>query len=346
MTFRLVRTLPEGHWRHFVDGHPQGSIFHTPEMFQVFEQASGHRPTFWAAVRGEEPLALLLPVEVTLVAGPLRHFTTRAVAYGSILHDPSLEGEHALKELLLAYAQETRGAVLFTELRNLSDMSPVQPILEACGFRHEDHLNYLIDLDQNSEEILMRMSRRTRKQIRRSLRQGTVIVEELYQIEQVSVWYGLLQQTYASAKVPLAGRTLFEAAFDILHPRGMIKYLLARVDEVPVAVSAELTYGETVYGWYSGVDRTYASLVPNELLMWHILRWGAENGYRIYDFGGAGKPDEEYGVRDFKAKFGGRLVNFGRNTLVSSPRLLPLSRYGYALWQQLQARSQPWRGHP
>ena len=38
--------------------------------------------------------------------------------------------------------------------------------------------------------------------------------------------------------------------------------------------------------------------------MWHTLDWGAEDGYSLNNFGGAGKPDEEYGVRDFKAKFG------------------------------------------
>ena len=27
---------------------------------------------------------------------------------------------------------------------------------------------------------------------------------------------------------------------------------------------------------------------------------------------GAGKPDEDYGVRDFKAKFGGELLEHGR----------------------------------
>jgi lipid II:glycine glycyltransferase (peptidoglycan interpeptide bridge formation enzyme) len=81
----------------------------------------------------------------------------------------------------------------------------------------------------------------------------------------------------------------------------------------------------------------YADEVPGELLMWHILKWGAENGYRTYDFGGAGNPDEKYGVRDFKAKFGGRLVCFGRNTFVHDPALLRLSTFGYSLLRRLHA---------
>ena len=75
--------------------------------------------------------------------------------------------------------------------------------------------------------------------------------------------------------------------------------------------------------------------MPTELLTWHVFAWSARNGYRLYDFGGAGKPDEEYGVRDFKAKFGGELVSYGRNVCVHAPVLLQASRLGYSLARRL-----------
>jgi lipid II:glycine glycyltransferase (peptidoglycan interpeptide bridge formation enzyme) len=146
--------------------------------------------------------------------------------------------------------------------------------------------------------------------------------------------YQLLERTYANADVPLADGSLFEAAFEILHPRRMIKFLLARLGDSYIAGSVELLYKDTIYGWYGGVERAFSGYVPNELLQWNIFRWGAENGYKVYDFGGAGKPDEEYGVRDFKAKFGGELVCYGRNTHVHSPRLLWLSKLGYGLMRR------------
>jgi lipid II:glycine glycyltransferase (peptidoglycan interpeptide bridge formation enzyme) len=116
----------------------------------------------------------------------------------------------------------------------------------------------------------------------------------------------------------------------------MVKFLLAWIGNDPVAGSAELVYKDTIYGWYGGVDRGYSSYVPSEMLMWHILQWGAENGYRLYDFGGAGKPDEAYGVRDFKAKFGGELVCYGRNTRVHAPTRLAMSKVGYQLYRNLK----------
>lgn len=334
---KVVQQLDESSWRTFVDSHPQGNIFHTPELFQVFARTQGHRPTLWATTNANgRVLALLLPVQITLKGGPLRRLTTRAVVYGSVLWDPGPEGQEALALLLYTYTQEVDGAPLFTELRNLSDLKAVQPILQTHGFAYEDHLNYLLNLTLPSETLFRNIGSRTRKHIRRALRQGEVVIEEANKREQVAICYDLLCRTYRTARVPLADHSLFEAAFDVLYPKGMVRFTLARVNSTPVATSVELLYKDTVYGWYGGVDRAYSSYRPNELLMWYILQWSAENNYRVYDFGGAGKPNEKYGVRDFKAKFGGTLVNYGRNTYVHNRHLLHLSTLGYRVYRGLK----------
>jgi len=200
---------------------------------------------------------------------------------------------------------------------------------------YEDHLNYLIDLQRSPEEILQSIGKRTRKQIRRGLRRAEVHIETVTRLQQVELCYKILAQTYKQAQVPLSDISLFQAAFEILYPKNMIRLILAKIGNVYVGASIELLFKDIVYGWYGGVDRAYSKYTPNELIIWDILKWGAEKGYRVYDFGGAGKPDEEYGVRDFKAKFGGELVNYGRNICVHSPRLLRLSTWGYEVYRRL-----------
>lgn len=333
---QVVRYLDEQIWRSFVDEHPQGNIFHTPEMFRVFARTEGHKPVLWAAVsRDGRPLALLLPVEVTLMGGLFHQFTTRAIAYGSILCTPDAEGKEALIFLLETYKDEAQGAFLFTELRNLSDLGDLQPILNAHDFFYEDHLNFLIDLARPVEDILQNIGKRTRKKIRKGLKDQTVKMGEVSNRTELTTWYDTLQKTYNNSQVPLADRSMFEAAFDELYPKGMARFLVAQVNGAIAACSIELPYKQTIYGWYGGSDREFSKFLPNEMLIWHILEWGAKHNYRVYDFGGAGKPDEEYGVRDFKAKFGGELVNFGRNTCVHSPTLLKISKQGYTLYRRL-----------
>jgi CelD/BcsL family acetyltransferase involved in cellulose biosynthesis len=327
----IVDSLPEEQWNSFVQHHPMGNIFHTPEMFEVYSRTQGHQPELWAATEDGRILALLVPVRITLIYGVLRYLTTRAVTYGSVLCAAGGEGQQGLSLLLQTYTQEVRRTTMFTELRNLSDLAAVQPILRERGFRYEDHLNYFIDLKRPLEAIFHSIGARTRKNIRHGLNRGQVAVEEVKEQGHVASCYDLLRQTYGAAQVPLADRSLFEAAFELLYPKGMVRFTLARVCDAPAAVSVELLYKDVVYGWYGGMDRSYGCYVPNELLMWHILKWSAEKGYRLYDFGGAGRPDEEYGVRDFKTKFGGTLVNHGLHIFVHTPWLLKISEEAYRL---------------
>ncbi len=331
----IVRQLDERLWREFVYSHPQSNIFHVPEMFQVFSRAKNHQPELWAATQGERVLALLLPVRIDLLGGLFRFLSTRAVVYGGVLCAPGGEGQEALTTLLQAYNRGVKSSVLFTELRNLSDWGDLQPVLSDNGFVYEDHLNYLIDLRRHPEAVLQGIGPRTRKKIRHALRQGRVVIEEARQREQVMTCYQLMRDTYSSARIPLADCSLFEAAFQVLYPQGMAKFLLARVGDHYAASSVELIYRDEIYGWYSGLDRTYANYIPNELLLWHVFQWGAEHGYHVYDFGGAGRPNEEYGVRDFKAKFGGSLVCYGRNISVHSHASFQLSRWAYKVYRQL-----------
>jgi len=334
---RIVHALPKEEWRRFVDLNPNGNIFHTPELFEVYTRTKGYEPTLWAAVNEVgRILVLLLPVRITLRSGLMRYLTTRAVVFGGILWEAGAEGERALTLLLRNYRLEADRPPLFTELRNLYEVhSTLSSTFREQGFVYEEHLNYLIDLDGSPDEIFARIGARTRKNIRRGLNRGEVVVEEVKNCDQIAGCYDLLKKTYRMAHVPLADYSLFETAFEVLAPKNMIRISRARVGNACIATSIELVYKDVVYGWYGGLDRDYGNFMPNELLMWNILQWGSEKGYRVYDFGGAGKPGEKYGVRDFKSKFGGQLVNFGRYTLIHSPLMFWISKIGYKVVRKL-----------
>jgi lipid II:glycine glycyltransferase (peptidoglycan interpeptide bridge formation enzyme) len=111
----------------------------------------------------------------------------------------------------------------------------------------------------------------------------------------------------------------------------MIRFTLASVDGISVAASVDLLYKDNIYGWYGGMDRNYRRYNPNEIVMWNILAWGAANNYSVYDFGGAGHPDKQSGIRDFKSKFGGEPVNFGRFVRIHSRLRLNVSKVFYSL---------------
>jgi len=333
VSLAVVNDLPEEEWHRFVTGHPAGNVFHTPEMFQVFRRAEGHRPELWAATQNGCVLALLLPVQIALKGGLFHFLTTRSVVYGSVLCAPGAEGQEALDKLLRTYRHEVKGGPLFTELRNLSDVSAIQPVLQGNGFGHEGHLNFLIDLARPTEEIWSSVDGNVRTNVRKARREG-VVVEQVTSLDQVPAAYAVLASVYERIKVPLAPLSLFEAAFEVLHPRGMIKFFKTCVEDVCVGVAFRLLYKDVIHAWYAGTITDYAKYKANDLLNWHVLEWGAQNGFKCFDFGGAGKPGQDYGPRKFKVKFNGTLVNYGRNTCVHHPLRLRFSEWGYQMYRR------------
>jgi serine/alanine adding enzyme len=338
-TLKVVADLDADCWRQFCSEHPQSSIFHTPEMFEAFSRAEGYRPSLWATVdnRSGEVLALLTPVQITLTNGPLNRVTSRDIAYGSLLSAPGERGEEAVVRLIDTYKRAAGRYSLFSELRNLSNTAGIQPALDRSGFIYEDHLNFLVDLKQPEDVLWQKMSKSARKRIRRAQRQEDLAVVEASSPKQLRDFYSLLRMTYEYARIPLADFSLFQSIFEVLRPWQMAQFFMVYYRDIPIAGTVELLFKETMYSFYGGTDRRFANLNPTELLQWRLFQWGQEHGYGLYDFGGAGKPDEEYGVRDFKAKFGGELVNYGRNVCVHAPRLLEVSKRSYSLYRRLLA---------
>jgi lipid II:glycine glycyltransferase (peptidoglycan interpeptide bridge formation enzyme) len=104
----------------------------------------------------------------------------------------------------------------------------------------------------------------------------------------------------------------------------MFVSFLATYNDLIVGVLYLLTYKEMAYVWYAGSLPGYYEKHPNDILYWEAIKWSCRNGYKIFDFGGAGSPNEEYGVREFKKQFGGELVNYGRFEKSYRPHFLKI----------------------
>ena len=294
---RVVQDLDRQQWQTFVDGCAGASIFHTPEMHEVFALADGHTPELWAALGDDgQLLALFNPVAVTVLGGPLRYLTSRAVAFGSVLCAPGPEGKAALDELLHAYDRGRPISTIFTELRNVSQLNGLRPVLDGRGYRHEEHLNFLIDLTQPEAKLWNGIRSNARRNIRKAEAEG-VVVAEMSGLEALPEVFTLLKAVYRRIQVPLPDESLFRAALEVLKPRDMLRVLVARESDAKdaplIGAVMLLVYGGIMTYWYTGTLREYSALRPSDLLVWRALQLGVATGCRCFDFGGGGRADEE-----------------------------------------------------
>jgi lipid II:glycine glycyltransferase (peptidoglycan interpeptide bridge formation enzyme) len=332
---RINNSIKKDAWEEFVGNHQKGNIFQTPEMYEVYKNTKRYEPIALAVTDESDNIqALLLAHVIREFDGFLGSFSSLSIIQGGPLYIEDEKGISTIKRLMEGHNGIVRKYSLYSEIRNLWDSSHISSLLRDIGYTYEEHLNFLIDLTKSVDELWKQLYKSKRQAINKAKRHG-VIVEEIKNKELIPIFYALVKKSYRPTGVPIADIGLFENAFDLLIPKDMCKFFLARYKDNYVAATCFLSYNGVIYDWYGGVDRAFSNYRPNELLEWHTIKWGAENGYHIFDFGGAGRPGEPYGPRQFKKEFGGKLVNYGRYKKVHSLTKFKIAMTGYTLYRRV-----------
>jgi lipid II:glycine glycyltransferase (peptidoglycan interpeptide bridge formation enzyme) len=66
------------------------------------------------------------------------------------------------------------------------------------------------------------------------------------------------------------------------------------------------------------------------------MEYALLNGMALFDFMGAGSPDEAYGVREFKSRFGGEEVEHGRFILILNPIMYSVGKIGLKILAKIK----------
>ena len=322
-----------GQWARFVREHPNGNIFQTPEMYRVFSATKNYEPIFIACQEVDSLLGVLLAVVQKEGPGVLGRLSARSIIWGGPLVLD--EDTTVLDTILTEYDSIVRKKSIYTQVRNLFPMERQRECLQKQGYSFEDHLDILIDLDRPVESLWKSLHPTRRKQIERGYRRGvTFSYHREPSPEMISACYDLIATLYERIKLPFPKKDFFENSVRELMDR--IGFFVLKYKGRIIGCRLALVYGRLIYDWYAGSDVNSLDKYPNDILPWEVMKWGAENGYAVFDFGGAGKPNEQYGVRDYKKKFGGSQVNFGRFENVHKPLRMRVAKAGLWFWKRIR----------
>lgn len=321
----ILRNLEVGKWNEFLDSSPESNIFQTPQMRDVFGATKNYEPVTIATENDGRIEGLLLGCVIKEGGGLKGTFSSRAVVAGGPL---SRNGD--ISGILKAFDEAVGPESLYSQFRNLGDMSSHRPAFEGLGYSYEDHINYVHDLTRPIDETWKGFNPSRRRGIKKA-EKGGVSVREAGGEEDVRLLYGLLRETYEVAGVPLADESLFTSAWRVLKPIGMIRIVLGSKGKDTLAGRLYIIYRDTIYEWYAGGTSAAKEEHANELLVWDTMQWGSRNGFKRFDFGGAGRPGEDYGPGEFKRLFGGAMTSFGRYEKVYHPIKNLIGRKGYDL---------------
>lgn len=307
----------------FVYHHPHGNFFQSPRAFRFFESVDHYEPYALIAFDGGTIVGSLIAVFIKEGTGIKGYFSRRCIVWGGPL---VLDGnENIIKLLLNALIKISTPKAIYTEFRNFIDRSACKIIFKSFGFQFNQNLNYIVTID-GLENVRQLMSESKRRQINKGLKNGAEIIEA-ESIDQVREFYAILSDLYhEKVKKPLPKFNFFES-FYTNNDLGL--YLLVRLEGKIIGGIMCPVYRDTIYEWYvCGLDTNYHDLYPSVLSTWAPIDYAVRHGYRYFDFMGAGKPEDKYGVRQFKSQFGGELVNYGRFLRVENKCLYVLGKVG------------------
>ena len=311
---------------------PVATWFQTREAYDFFKSLS-FLETVVVAVENAGRLKGVVVGYVQKDGGWLeKYFSRRAIIFGGPLLANDIT-EQELGLLLLSLKDYLRQKAIYIETRNYNDYSIWQSVFEGYGFYYEPHYDIHVDTS-TMPTVDENLGKSRKRDIRVSFRDGATIVEHPT-IEQVKACYSILKDLYQTkVKTPLFPLEFFEKLFELSSSVVLLVEYEGKIIGGTFCVGLQ---GKALYEMYAcGQDGLYKNIHPSELATYAGLKWAAENGFVKFDMMGAGKPgDGGYGVRDFKLKFGGQLLDQGRFICVCNRMLFDVGRFGVKMLKKL-----------
>jgi lipid II:glycine glycyltransferase (peptidoglycan interpeptide bridge formation enzyme) len=322
------KDIDKAKWSAFVASHPQGNIFQTPEMYDVYACAEHVMPIAVAAVEGDEIVGILVAQYMTNGGALASWITARSIITGGPLarnNDPAI-----IQALMDAYKKQLPCRTIYSEIR------PIYPMNDMPGWKRVGHYNLVMRLDKTEDELFEQMHKERRRNVNQAIKAGLTF-KELTAEEDIQQVVALIEKTYRRKHVPIGYLNMFDKVQSILRDYAHF-FGCYTAEGKMIAGQVRLCYGTLVYAWFAGSDEEYFKLRPNDFTMWNVIRWARENGYKEFDFGGGGEPGKPYGVRDYKLKYGCDMFDYGRYILAHRPVTYWAAATAYNIYHKLKGK--------
>lgn len=172
----------------------------------------------------------------------------------------------------------------------------------------------IVDLPKSVDELWRNLASRGRRGIRKAER-FHLEIEQGRSSNDLLAYYQICESTCNRLKLPLPSLKVYKSLFRTFASEDKIKLFLARYKGNPIAGVIVVRWKDKMWGLHGASFSEYWHLNPNLLIHWNIMKWGIDNGVKIYDL--MGVPCEKdvnhpkYSLYLFKTQFGGKIVRHG-----------------------------------
>ncbi|NMC59129.1 MAG: peptidoglycan bridge formation glycyltransferase FemA/FemB family protein [Candidatus Methanofastidiosa archaeon] len=242
------------------------------------------------------------------------------------------------KIIITTYEGIIRTKAIYSQFRNLFNFDIYKDEFAHFKYDFEDHLEIIIDLTKHEEDLWKDVHSKRRNEIRKAQNIG-VTLGIISQLSDLKECYSILQEVYTRVRLPLPSFNFFISLSNNMKndDASFIGFTAQHGNKI-IGCMFALGYKNVLYDYYAGAYFKYYNKNPNDFLPWAAMLWGKNKGFTNFYFGGAGRPGVPYGVRDYKMKYGGELVNLGRFVKVHKAFYYQLGKIGMRFYRFLRKR--------
>ncbi|MFK5982661.1 MAG: peptidoglycan bridge formation glycyltransferase FemA/FemB family protein [Flavobacteriaceae bacterium] len=330
---RLVvnKEIQKDKWDSILSKNNFSSPFQSPQFYEFFNTVKNFSADVFAIEEDNKYKALVL-VTVQKEKGIKGYFSRRGIVYGGpmIIENGQDHLEKLLKEIKLFY----KNKLIYLETRNYFDYTPFKNTFKDAGFNYLPWLNFHLDTSQEINVVKKTMSSSRLRQVKKAIKNGAEW-KEAANAEEVLAFYSILSDLYKNKiKKPLFSKEFFIA----FYKQKMGKYLLVYFEgKVIGGIMCPIMPKKAIYEFYvCGLDSEYKNQYPSIMATWAAMEYANQNDIPLFDFMGAGNPNEAYGVREFKSRFGGEEEEHGRFINILNPFLYEIGVFGLKVLSKLK----------
>lgn len=318
-----VEDIDRNEWRILLKSSSTSSYFQSPECYDFYKTLTFLEPFGYAVCSDRKIKALVCGYIIANGGSIKQHLSRRAIINGGLLlANDIVDGE--ILELLETLRNNLKNRIIYLEIRNNNNYTRYRHIFEEQGFLYEQHLNYIIDTSINIEQIREHYSKSKNRQLRKARKQGVVCLLSAHQSD-IDAFYKILSNLYRKKiQKPLFPKEFFDRF--VASPNSYL-FVVKKEGTIIGGIACVSLMNKILYEWFvCGDTVNFNHLYPSIVATDSAIEFACNKGFEYFDFMGAGNPNKNYGVRDFKSRFGGQLVEYGRFTYIADKVLYRLGK--------------------
>ena len=252
-----------------------------------------------------------------ILGSPFQGWTTLYMGFNLL---PGTDRHRVLQSLSSFVFNELGCHYLEIADRNISEKD-----VSGLSFDRDIFYSFEIDLTREEDELYKALSKSCRWSIKKAIK-CNIEIEEANDLSFAEDYYAQLQDVFAKQSlVPKYDLNRVQELIRQVHSSGNLLLLRARNEEgVCIATGLFPAFNDTAYFWGGASWRKYQKLQPNELIMWHAMRYWKARGIKKFDMGGGG---------DYKRKYGVYLIQVLRLKKAKYACLIVLRDLAYKVWR-------------